>query len=150
MTVALVTAINLVVLFPARSAAEAATHCLGGASHGKDHADIVTLAEGFRSAVPDNLLAGAANEIPLTDENENFMESRITVDLIWNFSFAFCFSSYANFMHIHRFSFASNGGIFLGKYLDALRGELVSLCRWLDWLRGHLLHEHLLCYRVAM
>lgn len=56
-----------------------------GASNGKDNADIVTLAAGFRSQLTDNLSAGAAYEIPLTDENENFMESRITVDLIWNF-----------------------------------------------------------------
>lgn len=56
-----------------------------GASNGKDNADTVTLAAGFRSQLTDNLSAGAAYEIPLTDENENFMESRITVDLIWNF-----------------------------------------------------------------
>jgi hypothetical protein len=56
-----------------------------GAANGKDNPDIITLAAGFRSHLTDNVTAGAAYEIPLTDENENFMESRITVDLIWNF-----------------------------------------------------------------
>lgn len=56
-----------------------------GAANGKDNADIVTLAAGFRSQLTDHLNAGLAYEMPLTDKEENLMESRVTLDLIWNF-----------------------------------------------------------------
>jgi Putative MetA-pathway of phenol degradation len=56
-----------------------------GAANSKDNADIVTLAAGFRSRLSENIDCGIAYEIPLTDEQENLMESRITIDLIWNF-----------------------------------------------------------------
>lgn len=56
-----------------------------GASNAKDNADIVTLAMGFRSMLTDNVHLGLAYEIPLTDEQDNLMEERWTVDLIWYF-----------------------------------------------------------------
>ena len=42
--------------------------------------DLVTLGVGFRYRLTDSIDVGAAYEIPLTDEEENLMESRITVD----------------------------------------------------------------------
>lgn len=56
-----------------------------GASNAKDNADIVTIAAGFRSCLKDNVHAGVAYEVPLTDREKNLMESRLTVDLVWNF-----------------------------------------------------------------
>ena len=56
-----------------------------GASHGKDNANVVTLAAGLRSRVSEDIDLGFAYEIPLTNEEENLMESRITLDLVWNF-----------------------------------------------------------------
>lgn len=56
-----------------------------GAANAKDNADIVTLAAGFRSQLTDNVNLGVAYELPLTDKEENLMESRVTLDLIWNF-----------------------------------------------------------------
>ena len=41
--------------------------------------DLVTLGVGFRYKVSDGFDIGAAYEIPLTEEEENLMESRITV-----------------------------------------------------------------------
>jgi hypothetical protein len=56
-----------------------------GASNGGENADIVTLVAGFRSKLCDNVNVGVAYEIPLTEEEENLMESRVTLDLVWNF-----------------------------------------------------------------
>lgn len=56
-----------------------------GAANASDNADIVTLAAGFRSHLSENIDCGVAYEIPLTDEEENLMESRLTIDLIWYF-----------------------------------------------------------------
>ncbi len=42
--------------------------------------DLVTLGVGFRYRLTDNMDVGAAYEIPLTEEEENLMESRITID----------------------------------------------------------------------
>lgn len=56
-----------------------------GAANAKDNGDIVTLAAGFRSRLKDNVHLGVAYEIPLTDEEENLMENRLTVDLVWYF-----------------------------------------------------------------
>jgi len=42
--------------------------------------DLVTLGAGFRYRLTDNMDVGAAYEIPLTEEEENLMESRITID----------------------------------------------------------------------
>ena len=40
----------------------------------------VTLAAGFRFRLTDNVDLGAAYEIPLTDEKEGLIDSRITID----------------------------------------------------------------------
>ena len=56
-----------------------------GAANAGDNSDIVTLAMGFRSHLSDHLDLGVAYEIPLTDKEENLMEDRLTIDLIWNF-----------------------------------------------------------------
>jgi len=56
-----------------------------GAANANENADIVTLAVGFRSRLSENIDLGVAYEIPLTDEEENLMEDRLTIDLIWNF-----------------------------------------------------------------
>ena len=56
-----------------------------GASNAKENADIVTLAAGFRSRCSEDFTAGLAYEIPLTDKEENLMESRITLDLLYHF-----------------------------------------------------------------
>lgn len=56
-----------------------------GASNGKDNSDIVTLAAGFRSSITDNVDLGVAYEIPLTDNEENLMENRITIDAVISF-----------------------------------------------------------------
>ena len=56
-----------------------------GAANARDNADIVTVAAGFRSRLKDDLHLGVAYEIPLTEKQENLMESRFTIDLIWNF-----------------------------------------------------------------
>jgi len=56
-----------------------------GASQSKVEKDIVTLAVGGRYEISDNLSFGAAYEFPLTSEQNNLMDSRITLDLVWNF-----------------------------------------------------------------
>jgi hypothetical protein len=56
-----------------------------GAANASDNADIVTMAAGFRSRLQDNVQLGVAYEIPLTDQQENLMDNRLTIDLIWNF-----------------------------------------------------------------
>lgn len=56
-----------------------------GASNGKENASIVTLAAGFRSRCSEDLTAGLAYEIPLTEKEGNLMESRITLDLLYHF-----------------------------------------------------------------
>jgi hypothetical protein len=53
-----------------------------GSSNG---GDIVTAALGVRYKLSDNADLGLAYEIPLTDEKENLMESRITLDLVYTF-----------------------------------------------------------------
>ena len=47
--------------------------------------DLVTLGVGFRYRLTDNIDVGAAYEIPLTEEEENLMESRITIDAVIHF-----------------------------------------------------------------
>ena len=56
-----------------------------GAANSHENRDLVTAAFGFRSRITDNIDVGAAYEIPLTEEEESLMESRVTVDLIWKF-----------------------------------------------------------------
>ena len=47
--------------------------------------DLVTLGLGFRYRLTDNLDLGAAYEFPLTDEEENLMRNRITIDAVIRF-----------------------------------------------------------------
>ena len=56
-----------------------------GASNAKENADIVTLAAGFRSKLNEDFTLGLAYEIPLTNTDENLMENRITLDLLYHF-----------------------------------------------------------------
>ncbi len=56
-----------------------------GASNADENANIVTLAAGFRSRLSDDLSLGLAYEIPLTQKEENLMESRITLDAVFSF-----------------------------------------------------------------
>ncbi len=56
-----------------------------GASNSSGDADIVTVAAGFRYLLTKDIELGAAFEIPLTDEEANLMEYRITADLVWKF-----------------------------------------------------------------
>jgi len=53
-----------------------------GSKHG---GDIVTAAVGVRFKLSDSADLGLAYEIPLTDEEQNLMESRITLDLVFTF-----------------------------------------------------------------
>jgi hypothetical protein len=56
-----------------------------GASHSDENRDFVSAAFGFRSRLSDSVDVGAAYEIPLTNEDNSLMESRVTVDLVWQF-----------------------------------------------------------------
>jgi hypothetical protein len=56
-----------------------------GSSNAGDNADIVTVAAGFRYFLTDSLELGAAFELPLTNDQDNLMEYRITADLVWKF-----------------------------------------------------------------
>jgi hypothetical protein len=56
-----------------------------GSKNAHENRDIVTAACGFRSRITDSIDAGAAYEIPLTSDDDNLMDSRVTVDLIWKF-----------------------------------------------------------------
>lgn len=56
-----------------------------GAANATENRDIVTAAFGFRSRITDNVQAGFAYEIPLTDEENNLMDDRFTLDLVLTF-----------------------------------------------------------------
>ena len=56
-----------------------------GATNASDNPDFVSAALGFRSRLTDDVTAGVAYEIPLTDQNASLMDSRITADLTWKF-----------------------------------------------------------------
>jgi hypothetical protein len=56
-----------------------------GAVNSDDNRDFVSAAFGFRSRLTDCIDVGAAYEIPLTNEDNSLMESRVTVDLVWKF-----------------------------------------------------------------
>lgn len=56
-----------------------------GAVNSDNNRDFVSAAFGFRSRITDSINVGAAYEIPLTDEDNSLMESRVTVDLVWEF-----------------------------------------------------------------
>jgi len=56
-----------------------------GAENSDDNESIVTLGLGLRCRLTDALDLGASYEFPLTDEEENLMDTRLTVDLVWRF-----------------------------------------------------------------
>lgn len=56
-----------------------------GATNASDNPDFVSAALGFRSRLTDEVSAGVAYEIPLTDKDSSLMDSRLTVDLSWKF-----------------------------------------------------------------
>ena len=56
-----------------------------GATNASDNPNFVSAAIGFRSRLTDSVTAGVAYEIPLTDDEESLMESRLNVDLTWTF-----------------------------------------------------------------
>lgn len=56
-----------------------------GATNASDNPNFVSAAFGFRSRLNDSVTAGVAYEIPLTDEEDSLMESRLNVDLTWTF-----------------------------------------------------------------
>ncbi|MDA0768105.1 MAG: transporter [Verrucomicrobia bacterium] len=69
---------------PAVASFEGADLINWGAANGGDH-DYATAAFGFRSRLSETLDLGFAYEIPLTDENDNITENRLTVDLTLTF-----------------------------------------------------------------
>jgi hypothetical protein len=56
-----------------------------GSPNGDVNATIVTAALGARYSINEALSLGAAYEVPLTEEEENFMESRLTLDFVFKF-----------------------------------------------------------------
>jgi len=56
-----------------------------GAVNSDDNRDFASAAFGFRSRITDSIDVGAAYEIPITNEEDSLMESRVTVDLVWKF-----------------------------------------------------------------
>ncbi len=56
-----------------------------GASNLNENRDFVSAAIGVRSGLSDSVNVGAAYEIPLTNGEDSLMESRVTVDLVWQF-----------------------------------------------------------------
>jgi len=56
-----------------------------GAVNASDNPDFVSAAFGFRSRISESVTAGLAYEIPLTEEDNSLMESRINLDLTWRF-----------------------------------------------------------------
>lgn len=56
-----------------------------GATNASDNPDFVSAAIGFRSRVAENMTAGFAYEIPLTNEEDSLMEERFTVDFTVTF-----------------------------------------------------------------
>ncbi len=56
-----------------------------GSPNGEVNETIITAAVGARYKINEALSVGAAYEVPLTEEEENFMDSRITLDFTYNF-----------------------------------------------------------------
>lgn len=56
-----------------------------GSSNAYENRDAVTAALGFRYILSDSVNLGAAYEIPLTDESDGLMDSRVTIDIVWKF-----------------------------------------------------------------
>jgi hypothetical protein len=56
-----------------------------GAVNSDSNRDFLSAAFGFRSRITESVDVGAAYEIPLSNDNDSLMESRVTVDLVWKF-----------------------------------------------------------------
>lgn len=56
-----------------------------GASNATENRDFVSAAIGFRSRLAESVDAGVAYEIPLTNDENSLMESRLTLDVVWKF-----------------------------------------------------------------
>jgi len=56
-----------------------------GASNATQNRDFVSAAIGFRSRLSNSVDAGISYEVPLTNEDNSLMESRMTLDLVWKF-----------------------------------------------------------------
>lgn len=56
-----------------------------GSMNATSNRDFVSAAFGFRSRLCDCVDVGAAYELPLTNEEDSLMDSRLTVDLVWKF-----------------------------------------------------------------
>lgn len=56
-----------------------------GAANSDENRDIVTAALGMRYKLTDLMDIGVAYELPLTDEESNLMDNRITLDIVFNF-----------------------------------------------------------------
>lgn len=56
-----------------------------GATNASDNRNFVSAAFGFRSRLAENVTAGFAYEIPLTNEDDSLMKERFTVDVTWRF-----------------------------------------------------------------
>ena len=56
-----------------------------GASNASSNRSLATLGLGLRFRATDNIDLGAAYEFPLTDDKDNLMDSRITIDLVYRF-----------------------------------------------------------------
>jgi len=56
-----------------------------GASNATENRDFVSAAIGFRSQLSESVDAGVSYEVPLTNDENSLMESRLTVDLVWKF-----------------------------------------------------------------
>ena len=67
---------------PAVAPTEGADLINWGAANDEEY---ITVGFGFRSRLSENVSLGVAYEIPLSDEEDNITEDRITVDLVWRF-----------------------------------------------------------------
>ena len=56
-----------------------------GAANATANRDLVTAAIGFRSKITDSIQTGIAYEVPLTNDENSVIESRLTLDLVWRF-----------------------------------------------------------------
>ena len=56
-----------------------------GATNANQNKDAVTLGVGFRSRLTENITSGVAYEFPLTDDQDGLMDSRLTIDMIFEF-----------------------------------------------------------------
>jgi hypothetical protein len=70
---------------PAVASFEGADLLNFGASNASMNRDFVTAAIGFRSRLTDQVEAGFAYELPLTNKEDGIMEDRLTLDLLWRF-----------------------------------------------------------------